>query len=137
MSLTSRTHSPLADLSFFAGWSSSELRQLDRVAEHVTYDPLEHLTRQGTTGYEFLVLLQGEVDVIVDGHVVASLGAGDHLGELALLDGRPRTASVVAKTPVRAMLVASREFRALVETVPSLDRALLRSLSRRLRATAA
>ena len=135
MSLLTRKHSydKLADIPFFSGWTKDELAHIDRVAEWVSYKPLEHLIKQGTLGYEFIVVLSGEVDVIIDGHTVAELGPGDHVGEMALLDGAPRNASVVAKTEVRALLVASREFRALVANVPSLDRKLLISLTQRLR----
>jgi CRP/FNR family cyclic AMP-dependent transcriptional regulator len=135
VSLLTRKNSyqKLADIPFFRGWTNDELAHIDRVADQVTYKPLEHLIKQGTTGYEFIVILEGEVDVIIDGHVVATLGAGDHVGEMALLDGSPRNASVVAKSPVRALLVGSREFRALVDKVPSLDRKLLISLTQRLR----
>jgi CRP-like cAMP-binding protein len=137
VSLLARKHSydKLADLPFFHGWTKDELAAVDRVAEWVDYAPLEHLIKQGTTGYEFIVILSGEVDVIIDGHVIASLGPGDHVGEMALLDGSPRNASVVAKNEVRALLVGSREFRALVDQVPSLDRKLLISLTQRLRST--
>jgi CRP-like cAMP-binding protein len=136
VSLLARKHSydKLADLPFFHGWTKDELAAVDRVAEWVDYQPLEHLIKQGTTGYEFIVILSGEVDVVIDGHVIAELGPGDHVGEMALLDGSPRTASVIAKTAVKAMLVGSREFRALVDQVPSLDRKLLISLTQRLRA---
>lgn len=136
MSLLSRKHSydKLADIPFFSGWTHDELAHVDHVAEWVDYEPLEHLIKQGTTGYEFIVILAGDVDVVIDGHVVASLGPGDHVGEMALLDGSPRNASVIAKTQVRALLVGSREFRALVDQVPSLDRKLLISLTQRLRA---
>ena len=135
MSLLARKHSydKLADLPFFRGWTKDELAAVDRVADWVDYAPLEHLIKQGTTGYEFIVILSGEVDVIIDGHVIAALGPGDHVGEMALLDGSPRNASVIAKTDVRALLVGSREFRALVDQVPSLDRKLLISLTQRLR----
>jgi CRP/FNR family cyclic AMP-dependent transcriptional regulator len=135
VSLLTRKHSydKLADIPFFFGWTKDELAHIDRVAEWVSYKPLEHLIKQGTTGYEFIVILQGDVDVVIDGHVVASLGPGDHVGEMALLDGAPRNASVIAKTDVRALLVGSREFRALVDQVPSLDRKLLISLTQRLR----
>ena len=136
MSLLGRKHTydKLADIPFFSGWTNDELAHIDRAAEWVEYQPLEHLIKQGTTGYEFIVILSGEVDVLIDGNVIATLGPGDHVGEMALLDGSPRNASVVAKTPVRALLVGSREFRALVDQVPSLDRKLLISLTQRLRA---
>lgn len=135
MALFARKHSydKLADIPFFQGWTSDELAHVDRVAEYVSYRDGEKLIKQGTTGYEFIVILEGEVVVSIDGEVVAELGPGDHVGEMALLDGSPRNATVVAKGDVRALLVAAREFRALVETVPSLDRKLLISLTQRLR----
>ena len=129
-----RSYDKLADIPFFSGWTSDELAHVDRVADYVSYRSLEHLIKQGTTGYEFIVILEGEVDVVIDGHVIAALGPGDHVGEMALLDGAPRNANVIAKTEVRALLVGSREFRALVDQVPSLDRKLLISLTQRLRA---
>jgi len=84
VSLLSRKHSyeKLADIPFFAGWTNDELAHVDRVAEWVDYQPLEHLIKQGTTGYEFIVILSGDVDVAIDGHVVANLGPGDHVGEI-------------------------------------------------------
>jgi CRP-like cAMP-binding protein len=135
VTLLTRKHSyaKLADIPFFFGWTNDELAHIDRVAEWVEYQPLEHLIKQGTTGYEFILILEGDVDVIIDGHVVATLTAGDHVGEMALLDGSPRNASVVAKGKVRALLVGSPQFRALVDRVPSLDRKLLISLTQRLR----
>ena len=135
MSLLGRkkSYAKLADVPFFSGWSNEELAHVDRVAEWVDYQPGDLLIKQGTTGYEFIVILEGDVEVTVDGQLVAELGAGDHVGEMALLDGSPRNASVTAKTAVRALLVASREFRSLVDQVPSLDRKLLISLTRRLR----
>lgn len=72
--------------------------------------PTSRSSRDGPTTSshvdEFIVILSGQVDVFIDGHVVATLGAGDHIGERALLDGSPRNASVVAKTDVRAPLVS-------------------------------
>lgn len=135
MSLFARKHSydKLADIPFFEGWTSDELEQVDRVADYVSYSAGEAMIKQGTTGYEFIVILEGGVDVTVDGEVIATLGAGDHVGEMALLSNSPRNATVVAKDNVRALLVGSREFRALVELSPSLDRKLLTSLTARLR----
>lgn len=129
------SYETLTELPFFTGWTAEELAHLDRIAEWADYEPLEHLIEQGSAGYEFLVILAGQVDVALDGRVVAELGPGDHVGETALLDGSPRPVSVIAKTAVRAVLVGAREFRALVDQVPSLDRKLLISLTQRLRAS--
>jgi CRP/FNR family cyclic AMP-dependent transcriptional regulator len=134
VSLRSRTlsYQQLADIPFFAGWTPDELAAVEGVAERVDYPARAHLGEQGTTAYEFIVILSGEADVVVDGHVVAELGPGDHVGEMPRLDGSPRNASVVAVTPVRALMAGSRAFRALVDQVPSLDRKLLVSLTHRL-----
>jgi CRP-like cAMP-binding protein len=135
MSLFARKHSydKLADIPFFDGWTKDELAQVDRVADYVAYSQGEELITQGTTGYEFIVILEGEVEVKVDGDTIATLGPGDHVGEMALLSNNPRNATVVAKNKVRALLVGAREFRALVDLSPSLDRKLLTSLTARLR----
>jgi len=135
MSLFSRKHSydKLADVPFFDGWTGDELAQVDRVADYVNYGAGEALIKQGTAGYEFIVILEGEVEVSVDGQVVATLGPGDHVGEMALLSNSPRNATVTAKDKVRALLVGSREFNALVAVSPSLDKKLLISLTKRLR----
>ena len=136
MSLFARKHSydKLADVPFFEGWTGEELAQVDRVADYVSYKPGERLIKEGTTGYEFIVILEGEVEVQHDGDVIATLGAGDHVGEMALLSNEKRNATVVAKGEVRALLVGAREFRALVDLAPSLDKKLLASLTQRLRA---
>lgn len=123
----------MSELPFFRGWTKEELGYLDRVAERVTYEPGETLIREGRTGLEFIVILEGDVQVAVAGEPVAMLGAGDHVGEMALLDGSRTSATVTATTPVRALLVESRAFRGLLDMAPSLDRKLLISLTRRLR----
>lgn len=135
MALFARKHGydKLADVPFFKGWTSDELAQIDRVGDYVSYQAGEPLIKQGATGYEFIVILEGEVEVSIDGELVATLGAGDHVGEMALLDGAPRNATVTATGNVRALLVGAREFRALVDQAPSLDRKLLISLTQRLR----
>lgn len=127
------TYSELSDLPFFRGWTKDELSQIDRVAERVSYVPGEALIRENRTGLEFIVVLEGEIDVSVGGTNVATLGPGDHVGEMALLDGTRTSATVTAVTPVKALLVGSREFQALLQQVPTLDRKLLVSLTRRLR----
>jgi CRP-like cAMP-binding protein len=135
MGLLARKHSydKLAEIPFFEGWTDEELAHVDKAADYVAYKPGEALIKQGTTGYEFIVILEGNVDVTVDGEAVASLSAGDHVGEMALLSHEKRNATVVATDDVRALLVGSREFRALVDLAPSLDKKLVASLTQRQR----
>ena len=77
--------------------------------------PGETLVREGDVGDAFYVLASGHVDVIKAGEFVRDLGAGAHFGEVALLEDVPRTASVVARTPVRAFRLDREGFEMVVE----------------------
>jgi len=90
------------------------------------------LTHQGGRGYEFIVVLEGTVDVLIDGKVVATCGAGDFFGEMALLEVRPRTATVIAKTDVTVDVIGRLEFLALLDHHPQIDKQLRAAMERRL-----
>lgn len=111
-------------------------RELSRVASLMT--PLEMaegsvLTRQGDPGNQCFVIIEGTVDVRIDDRTVAELGAGEVVGEMALLDGRPRTATVRARTPLRLEVLDRREFMSLLENTPSVTLKLLKTLAERIR----
>jgi CRP-like cAMP-binding protein len=88
--------------------------------------------RQGEVGAGFFVLASGMVDVLVDDRYVHSLGPGDHFGDVALVVESPRTATVVAATPVVCLTLASWEFRRLVESDAAIAWQVLTSMARRL-----
>ena len=90
------------------------------------------LTKQGATGREFMIILDGEAEVFIDGELVASRGPGDFFGEIALLADRPRTATVVAKTPVSVEVIGHREFATLVADRPEIAAELLAAMAERL-----
>lgn len=111
--------------------------ELDLLARNLT----EHraaagdvLVEEGRTGRELIVVVEGEATVHRHGREVARVGPGDVVGEVALLDQGPRTATVVAATPVLALVCTVREFTTLVELVPRFARALLPGLARCIRA---
>ena len=81
------------------------------------------LTREGATGHEFIIVLDGEVEVRKGNNVIATRGPGTYVGEIALLDHRPRTATVVATTPVRIEVIGQREFAGLMSEVPEISQA--------------
>lgn len=112
--------------SLFADASDHQLEAAARLLTPVQAKPGRVLVRQGTFGSEFLVLVDGEVDVHrvdADGvTALATLGSGDFVGELALLGDTTRTASVIARTPVTALVANPREFRSLLDAVPSAER---------------
>ena len=89
------------------------------------------LARQGEIGREFVILLEGEVDIARDGKVIAVRGPGDYIGEIALLDNQRRTATVTAKTDVAAEVLNRAEFASLLEAAPELSSRLMATLARR------
>jgi CRP/FNR family transcriptional regulator, cyclic AMP receptor protein len=101
----------LAQVPLFAGLSRDDLHQVSRLAVRAHEGIGTHLVREGERGDELLVILEGTVDVRHERDVLATLHAGDHLGEVALLDPRARhTASVVATTPVTVAYLGRHEF---------------------------
>lgn len=91
------------------------------------------MTRQGQHGLEAFIIVDGRARVERDGRVIAQVGPGDVLGELSVIDGKPRTATVIAETPMTLMVIRRRDFRSLRETVPGLQEKLLATLCERLR----
>jgi CRP-like cAMP-binding protein len=79
------------------------------------------LTQEGADGAEFFVLLEGQVDVFQAGRMVATRGPGSPLGEMALLEGGPRTATLLTKTPVSTLVSGKQEFSNLLIAVPQIS----------------
>lgn len=124
----------LAEISLFSGCSDKDLQRLARAADEVTVDAGTTLTTQGDVGREAFVLLRGSADVVRDGTVVASLGPGDHVGELSLLDGGPRTATVTATSEVDLLVLSRPAFNGVLDEIPTLAHKLAVLLAHRLRA---
>ncbi len=85
----------------FEGLSRKELVELARLTDDLEAAPGKVLCKEGETGREFFVIIDGTVEVEAKGKHVATLGAGDFVGEIALLEQVPRMATVTVKTPVR------------------------------------
>ena len=125
------------DLKKVPLFSALNRRHLDVIARHadeVKRDTGTTLTRQGARGLEFLLIVEGSARVEKDGKVIAHLGAGDFFGEMSLIDGRPRSATVIADAPVLLLVVEVRSFGRLLETVPGLSKKVMAALCERLRA---
>lgn len=123
----------LAKVPIFAACSRQELEAIARRATDVTLPAGEVVVAEGRAGYEFLVIVEGEVAVTRGDREVARLGAGDFFGELSLLDRGPRTATVTTVTDVEAIVLSAQEFDAFLEEAPSVARAILAGAARRLR----
>ena len=123
----------LANVKMFSSLNKKELRQVARVADVVTVDDGVTIVKEGTSGHEFYLILDGRAAVRRGNRKMAELGPGQYFGELALLDRGPRSATVVANGPVELAVIGQREFFALLDDVPALAHKLMVSMAGRLR----
>jgi CRP/FNR family transcriptional regulator, cyclic AMP receptor protein len=122
----------LAAVPLFEGLSKKQLRRISSLMTRLDRPAGKVLTREGEQGSEFFIVLEGEVEVRQGDRVVATRRAGEYVGEIALLDRRPRTATVVATTPVSVEVLSRREFRSLLVQAPELSEQILATMAQRL-----
>ena len=115
----------------FEALSKKELTELARVSEDMELPAGEVLTREGDTGQEFFVIVDGKTEITRKGKPVAARGGGDFVGEIALLEDTKRTATVTAKTPLRVFVLTRQDFRRLVDANRSVEQKVMRALARR------
>ena len=115
----------------FEGLSKKELAQLARVSEDLEVPAGDVLCKEGDTGREFFVILEGETEVTAKGKKLADRGGGDFVGEIALLEDTSRTATVTAKTPLRVFVLTREDFRWLVRQNPKVEQKVMQALARR------
>jgi CRP-like cAMP-binding protein len=122
----------LADIAIFSELSKRELKAVGRLMTELDLKEGATLTRQGEPGREFMIISSGTARVEIDGVAVAHLGPGDFLGELAVISGTPRTATVTATSPMVVEVLNRREFMALLDESSSLGRKILVGAVKRL-----
>ena len=122
----------LRTVPLFAHCSKDELGEIARLADEIDLSEGKEMTQQGGRGREFFVLLEGTADVMRDGERLNQLGKGDFFGEIALVSDSPRTATVTATSPVRALVITDRAFRQLLDEQPEIQRKVLVALAERL-----
>jgi CRP/FNR family transcriptional regulator, cyclic AMP receptor protein len=123
----------LGRVPLFEGLSKRELEAIHGAAKVTEFSAGRAVVEEGATGLGFHLILEGEAAVTVGGRKRATLRAGDHFGEMSLIDGGPRSATVRAETPVRTLGLTSWAFLPLLEDHPSMARKLLVEMSKRLR----
>jgi CRP-like cAMP-binding protein len=121
----------LKRVPLFEGLSKKELGLLAQVSEDMEVPAGHVLTREGDTGQEFFVIVDGTTEVIAKGKSMGDRGAGEFIGEIALLEDTKRTATVKAKTPLRVFVLTRQDFRRLVDQNPDVERKVLQALARR------
>jgi CRP/FNR family transcriptional regulator, cyclic AMP receptor protein len=127
-----KTEDWLQRVPLFRGLSKKQLRLVSSLATRLDEPAGAVLTKEGRSGHEFVIVLDGEIEVRKGDRVVATRGPGSYVGEIALLDNRPRTATVVAKTPVVIEVIGRREFRGLLAETPELADEIMATMAQRL-----
>ncbi len=123
----------LKELPLFAGLSKRHLRRIAAMAQEARFSPQSRIVRKGYSGEAFYVILDGAVSVIRPGGNAIGLEAGDFFGEMSLLDGKGRSATVQAETDVLTLTIGREDFIKALETEPTMALAILKELATRLR----
>jgi len=133
--MTTKT-AALRSVPLFQGMSDRSVESIAELAADASFPPGAVLVREGDPGDSFLIIREGSATVEQGGSPVRELGSGDFLGEISLIDGRPRTATVIASKPVDAWTIDRAGFTRLMDEYPSVRYELLNALTQRIRANA-
>lgn len=123
----------LKKVSLFHGLSDRQLQQVARLAEEVDVQAGKRLAADGGTGSELFVIAEGEASVKTRDGRTSRLRAGEFFGEMSLIDGGPRSATIDAASPMKLIVIGHREFWSLLAAAPQLNAKIMRVLSQRLR----
>ena len=123
----------LASVSLFSACSKRELQAVAKRTDEVTIPAGRTLCEQGTVGREAYVIMSGTAEVRRNKKKVADIGPGTCVGELALLDHKPRTASIIATSDLKVLVIGVREFAAIVDEVPPIMHKLMKSMASKIR----
>ena len=131
LTMSAARRDELAAVSLFRGLSPRALERVDALGTELEVRAGRTLTTEGAAAREAFVILHGDVEVVARGRRVATVGAGDVLGEMALVDNRPRTATARALTDVRVLVLDVRGFWSLLEEPLVAERVLELASARR------
>jgi len=123
----------LKNVALFSGCSKKELEKVAKAADEIDMAEGALIVDQGQTGREAFIILSGDVTIKRNGRKIASLGAGDVVGELSLLDHGPRTATAVCATDCTLLVIDQRRFINVLDDVPSIAHKLMGALAARIR----
>lgn len=124
----------LHGVPLFGGLDRHQLERLGMLTEEVDVPAGKVLIRQGEHGDDLMLIVSGGVGVDRNGRTINHLGAGDFFGEIAVIAGGPRTATVTTEEPTRLLVVNHRDFHALMEEFPDVAVQVLMTLAHRIRA---
>jgi CRP/FNR family transcriptional regulator, cyclic AMP receptor protein len=124
----------IRSVPLFSDFGDKELQRVAAIAKEVEFPEGKVIAKQGESGVGFHMIAEGEATVSVDGVDHGTLGPGAFFGEMSLIDGGPRSATVTAATDLKTVSLTSWDFNGLLDQFPELSRTLLIHLCRRLRA---
>lgn len=120
-------------IPLFSGFDRRRLERLGMLADEVDVPAGKVLMRQGESGADMMVVVRGSVGVERDGNRLNTLGPGDFFGEIALVDGGPRTATVTAEEPTTLLVITHRDFHSMMEEFPEVADQVMNALANRVR----
>jgi CRP/FNR family cyclic AMP-dependent transcriptional regulator len=123
----------LKRVPLLSGLGKRDIEEVGRLAEEIDLPAGHVLMREGASGNEFFVIVDGTVRIDRGGATIRSLGPGDFLGEIALVDDGPRTATATTESPAKLLVVGHREFHSLMSQFPTIQTCVLQALAHRVR----
>jgi CRP/FNR family cyclic AMP-dependent transcriptional regulator len=126
----------IKNVPLFASCTQDELAAIAAEADELALPSGRNLTTQGETGREFIVIADGTADVRKNGRIVARLGPGDFVGEIALITGGPRVATVTTTSQATVLVLTDRAFDRMIKKAPSVQTKVMKALAERLHADA-
>jgi CRP-like cAMP-binding protein len=125
----------LRKVPLFQGLGHKDLELIGRLTDEIDVQADKLLIKEGDFGHEFFIVVEGALRVERDAKLLRKLGPGDFAGEIALIDGGTRTATVTADVPSRLLVVGHREFISLLSHQPDIQIQVLQALAHRVRAS--
>jgi CRP-like cAMP-binding protein len=123
----------LKQVPLFQGMSDKSLVRVAEIAKEVSHPAGKTVLEQDQSAVGFHLILSGDAEATQGGKPIGTMGPGDYFGEMSLIDGKPRSASVVATTDLRTLAIPAWNFDRLLDEHPEMMRALLVTLSERVR----
>jgi len=123
----------LRRVPLFAGCERPSLDLIERLADEVDVPDGYHLMREGAFAQEFFVIVEGRVRIERGGKVINTLGPGDFLGEIAMIDHGPRTATAVTEGPAKLLVINRQGFNSLLAASPQITLDVMKALATRVR----
>lgn len=123
----------LKRVPLFQEMSEKDLAKVAEISKQVSHPAGKVVVEEDHSAVGFHLILSGEAEASQGGTTIGTMGPGDYFGEMSLIDGKPRSASVVAKTDLRTLAIPAWNFNRLLDEHPEMMRTLLVALSERIR----